>query len=278
MTEIERQAKLIDGLHRKRIDLDNKLNKARQRKATFDADQQALLARLADGDDSARKALTKLATELQEIDQDLSAYTAAVATNATQLQAAEQAFKRAQDAEAIAALEAEIATFGVLDGELNASLQNVSHKTAVLFQAIHRVGDILIAKNEKKYGRFSSHLVSEITRSLFFRFQAMGDPNAKPRASFAETVAPDLRRIVAELRFEAAGRTMTPGRDQKLYTVLFNSGNLASAVAKVGQPDVEWCPGDRVALQPDDPLTSKMLRDGTITEIEQQEAAAAEAA
>jgi chromosome segregation ATPase len=268
-SEVERQRKLVGDLEKTGIDLTGKLATARARKAALDASHKAALERLGNGDQSIRKEVNKLAAELAEADTDCAAFAAAMSATATKLTEAQKSLAFAQDTEAVTSLEAEIANFGVLDRELQNALSVVSQKSATLIAAVNAVGASLTQRDEKKYGALASQLTQQIRRAIFLHFETMHKPNAVPRPSFSDSIALEMRRIVAELRFELAGRTMQPGRGETLYRVV---------VACPGLRDVDSRPGDHLALRPGDQLTMELLKSGTITLADEQHATETSAA
>jgi hypothetical protein len=230
------------------------LNRVRDRKAALDADQQALLARLANDDESARKPLTKLSAEIQECDQDVAAFSAGVASNAKALTEARVALRRAEDQAAVDQLEAEMQNFGALDRELQIALQAVSTKASALIAAISAVGAKLAKRDPHRWNRSGYHLETEVRTAIFKSFMNLCKSGVPPK-TFSESVAHDIRRIISELKFEACGRRMAATqRDQRLYVVR----------STIFLYDVAAQAGDVFPLMPDDSETIRRLRNGSI--------------
>ena len=261
-SEIEKLQKEIAELERRGIDLTGRLASARERKAALDADSQALLARLADGDESARKQLRRIEADTKENAENLQAFSAAVTTTAAKLTAAQKTLTRAEEQATVDQLDREIKNFATLDRDLQAALSVVSEKSSALIQAVNAVGVKLTARDERTYGMLAAQLTAQIRRAISLHFQTMNQPNAA-RQTFSDAVALDLRRIVGELRYELGGRTMTPERGEKLYRIV---------VGCPGVRDVDARPGDHVALRPDDAMTVQLLKSGTIADADQSAA------
>jgi chromosome segregation ATPase len=263
-SEIEKLKKEIASLEAKQAEHERKRGDASQRRNELEGRRQELLTKIADGDEAASKELRSLDERMRGYLEDGQAHAAAIDGLTAKLTAAQVTLRRAQDGEAVAALEAEISNFGGLDRELQEALRVVAEKSKVLIAAINGVGQRLTARDEKKFGQLAPQLVQQIRRSVFFAFEEMGKANAAPRPTFSETTASDMRRIIAELNFELAERRMQPARGEKLYRVI---------VACPGLRDVDARPKDVVALPPDDPLTIQMLKSGTIEESAAEQAA-----
>ncbi len=257
--------KEIASLETKKAQHERKRADATQRRNQLEIRRQSVWVKMADGDESARKELRALDGQRQDLLEDEQALGAAIADSTAKLTEAQIALRRAKDAEAVASLEAEIANFGVLDRELQAALRTVAEKSRALIQKVDVVGQRLTERDEKKYGKLAPDLAQQIRRSIFFHFEEMNKPNAVPRPTFSDATAPGMRRIVAELRYELAGRTMQPGRGEKVYRVL---------VACPGAANVDARPGDIVALPPDDPLTLQLVKSGTIELVDATDEAA----
>jgi hypothetical protein len=264
-TEVERQQKLVHDLQNKRIDLDTKLNRARQRKSVIDLDQQALLAKLAGGDEGARKSLRRIEADGKDNAEDLQAFTAALASNATALRDGQKALALAEDEASIDQLEGEMSTLNALDAELQKALGLVSEKSGALIAAINSVGKKLAARDERTWGRFGEMLATQVRSSIWRSFTSIGVEGA-PRSTFSQAVERDLRCAVAELRFASNGRRMPVKRGQHLYRALTQIGGLA---------DIDSKPGDVVSLDPHDSQTHQWLREKSIELVDEQHEAVA---
>lgn len=255
MTEVEKQTKLIAELEAKLRNVELKLVSTRNTKADLHLRREGLHLRIADGDDGARKELRRLDDERQHVIEDDEAFSAATTTTTTKLAQAKKALALATDQAAIDQLENQMSNFAVLDGELQLALGQVATKSAALIGAIDGVGQKLAQRNEREWGRFGEGLKAQVRRAIFLSFESIGK-GAAPRSTFSEACATDLRRAIAELRFAATGRRMTPQRGERLYRVGTNIGGLR---------DIDAHDGDLIALAPDDSETLRLLRDKSIT-------------
>ena len=117
-SEVDKLKKEITSLEMKKAEHERKHREASQRKAELESRRSPLLAKIADGDESAERELRALDERRQEHLEDEQAFGAAIDGLTAKLTEAQIAFKRAKDAEAVASLEGEIANFGMLDREL----------------------------------------------------------------------------------------------------------------------------------------------------------------
>jgi len=254
MSELEKLHKEVAGLERKHADLTTNLDAARQRREELESQRTELLIKVAEGSDSARRDLRGMDNDQQVVSADERAYGDAAAIVAKQLKDAKAQLAHLEAVADAERLEAEIASFGVLDQELQAALNVVAAKRRALDSAIRAVGEQLGAKDEKRWGNWGEAIRAQLTRACFFALEDMAR-DKPPRATFSEAVALDLRRAAAELKFMATGRVMPAQRDEKQFRVLTNIPGLR---------DVDARPKDVVALDPDDSETKRLLREQSI--------------
>lgn len=218
---VEKLRKDVAALEGKKAEYERRHRKAHDQKTDLERQRKELLARIAEGDDGARRDLRRLEAGSQETQEDELAFSTAGVEVALQLDAARSALAHAERQVAITALEDQVASLAPLDNEVETALAQVKEKSEALFSAAKEVAAQLFAMDEHRFDHaFGFKLTASIRDAIWHRFEEMGFPNTERRPSFMERATGRLRSAIAQLRYEALAGQVVPERGEQLYRAI----------------------------------------------------------
>ncbi len=252
-TEIEKLKKEIAWLEEKKAEHERKLAAATQRRNELETRRPSLLAKIAEGNESARKEFRAMDGQQQELTEDLQAFEAGMADVTTKLIGAKRELARTEREAAIVQLETQIESLSRFDNNLERALGQVREATDVFIAAVTDVAKHLEEMDPVRFdSRYGYALCARIREVCWHRFEELAMPNQSRRPSFSERVGPDFRRAIAQLRYMGQEQ-FTPGRGERLYRALAHIPGLR---------DVDLLPGQLIPLR--DEEAASFLKDGSI--------------
>lgn len=250
---VKKLEKEVASLEAKKADLERKHREAGQRRVELVGERQALLLRVADGDDNAaRRELRGLDGKTQNLVEDEQSFAVAITDVTTKLAVTQRELDRARRQVQIDEAETQILALGAVEVELDGVLAQVHQTLDRFLGAVDGIGNALRDLDPKRFENTGPSLKQQISRAVLTKFIATGAGTKTGEDHFA-VVRGGLRSAIAKLRYALIDGNVVPERGEKLFVV---------RVACPGLRGLDLRPGDRIALRDDEAV--EFLKHGTL--------------